>query len=202
MFLEFLCRHAWNQEFAFFCSSIYSEDSNQVIPGREPCTARAFFFPVSRGGVVSGFVFQRRSPGDTTLSERGQTESVLQGWHCITTNWATNWRVRTLRSGFDDFGPKPHRSGKRVFWPSNLFFKGGIVSLQIGLQIGPGQIGTNAGHVVWERGRGCSAAAIYEQIRVDAKQIQAVRGLHEHKRHFMLQVTASASKLFRKGFSI
>ena len=50
------------------------------------------------------------------------------------------------------------------------------------------------GHVVWERGGSRSAAAIYEQIRVDAEQIRAVRGLHEHIRHFMIQVTASASK--------
>ena len=54
--------------------------------------------------------------------------------------------------------------------------------------------GTNPDHVVWERGGSCSAAAIYEQIRVDAEQIRAVRGLHEHIRHFMIQVTASASK--------
>ena len=33
-----------------------------------------------------------------------------------------------------------------------------------------------------------------EQIRVKVEQIRAVRGLHEHVRHFMLQVTASASK--------
>ena len=42
--------------------------------GREPCTAKAFS---PRLGVLSGFVFQRRSPGDTTLSERGQSDSVL-----------------------------------------------------------------------------------------------------------------------------
>jgi hypothetical protein len=53
---------------------------------REPCTAKAFSL---RLGVLSGFVFQRRSPGDTTLSERGQTTSVLQGWHRFTTNWTT-----------------------------------------------------------------------------------------------------------------
>jgi hypothetical protein len=41
--------------------------------GREPCTDKAFS---PRLGVLSGFVFQRRSPGDTTLSERGQTKSV------------------------------------------------------------------------------------------------------------------------------
>jgi hypothetical protein len=40
-------------------------------------------FPASRRR--SGLVFQRRSPGDTTLSERGQPTSVLQGWHRITT---------------------------------------------------------------------------------------------------------------------
>ena len=84
-----------------------------------------------------------------------------------------NWsRVRTLRSGFDDFGQKPHRSAKRAFGPS----------------------GTNPDHVVWERGGSCSAAAIYEQIRVDDEQIRAERGLHEHIRHFVLKVTASASK--------
>jgi hypothetical protein len=43
-------------------------------PEREPCTDRAFS---PRHGVLSGFVFKRRSPGDTTLSERGQTTSVL-----------------------------------------------------------------------------------------------------------------------------
>ena len=42
--------------------------------GREPCTAKVFS---QRLGVLSGFVFQRRSLGDTTLSERGQTDSVL-----------------------------------------------------------------------------------------------------------------------------
>ena len=40
---------------------------------REPCTAKAFS---PRLKVLSGFVFQRHSPGDTTLSERGQTTSV------------------------------------------------------------------------------------------------------------------------------
>jgi hypothetical protein len=50
--------------------------------GREPCTAKAFS---PRLGVLSGFVFQRHSPGDTTLSEHGQTKSVLQGWHRFTT---------------------------------------------------------------------------------------------------------------------
>ena len=43
-------------------------------PGRESCTDRAFS---PRPGVLSGFVFQRRSPGDTTLSERGHPDSVL-----------------------------------------------------------------------------------------------------------------------------
>ena len=37
--------------------------------GREPCTAKALS---PRLGVLSGFVFQRRSPGDTTLSESRQ----------------------------------------------------------------------------------------------------------------------------------
>ena len=57
--------------------------------------------------------------------------------------------------------------------------------------------GTNPDHVVWERGGSCSATGKMEQIRVGLKveQIRAVRGLHEHVRHFMLQVTASASKL-------
>ena len=41
---------------------------------------------------------------------------------------------------------------------------------------------------------GPSAAAIYEQIRVDDEQIRAVRGLHEPIRHFVLQFTASTSK--------
>ena len=42
--------------------------------GRKPCTDKVF----SPGpGVLSGFVFQRRSLGDTTLSERGQSDSVL-----------------------------------------------------------------------------------------------------------------------------
>ena len=41
--------------------------------GREPCTAKVFS---PRLGVLSGFVFQRRSPGDTTPSERGQSDSV------------------------------------------------------------------------------------------------------------------------------
>ena len=58
----------------------------------------------------------------------------------------------------------------------------------------PNAPNTNPGHVVWERGGGCSAAAIYEQIRVDDEQIRAVRGLHEHIRHFVLQVTNSTSK--------
>jgi hypothetical protein len=38
--------------------------------GRETCTAKVFS---PRLGVLSGFVFQRRSPGDTTLSEPRQT---------------------------------------------------------------------------------------------------------------------------------
>jgi hypothetical protein len=54
--------------------------------GREPCTAKVFSPCL---GVLSRFVFQHHSPGDTTLSERGQTYSILQGWHCITTNWST-----------------------------------------------------------------------------------------------------------------
>jgi len=54
--------------------------------------------------------------------------------------------------------------------------------------------GTNPDHVVWERGGSCSATGKMEQIRVKVEQIRAVRGLHEHVRHFMLQVTASASK--------
>ena len=41
--------------------------------GREPCTDKAFF---PGPEVLSGFVFERRSPGDTTLSERGQSDSV------------------------------------------------------------------------------------------------------------------------------
>ena len=53
---------------------------------------------------------------------------------------------------------------------------------------------TNPDHVVWERGGSCSATGKMEQIRVKVEQIRAVRGLHEHVRHFMLQVTASASK--------
>jgi hypothetical protein len=44
--------------------------------GREPCMCTDKFFS-PRLGVLSWFVFQHRSPGDTTLSERGQTESVL-----------------------------------------------------------------------------------------------------------------------------
>ena len=40
-------------------------------------------------GVVPGFVFQQ----DTTLSEPGYPNWVLEGWHCITTNWSTNWTV-------------------------------------------------------------------------------------------------------------
>jgi hypothetical protein len=45
-----------------------------------------------RLGVVPGSFFNtvHRAPDDTTLSECGQSDSVLQGWHCITTNWATN----------------------------------------------------------------------------------------------------------------
>ena len=42
--------------------------------GREPCTDKVFS---PRPGVLSGFVFQHHSPGDTTLSERGQPNSVL-----------------------------------------------------------------------------------------------------------------------------
>ena len=42
--------------------------------GREYCTDK-FFSP--RLGVLSGFVFQRRSLGDNTFSERGQSDSVL-----------------------------------------------------------------------------------------------------------------------------
>ena len=61
--------------------------------------------------------------------------------------------------------PKPHCSVKRVFWC-----------------------------FVWAHGGGCSAAAIYEQIRLDVEQIQARPGLHEHMRHFLLKVTASTSK--------
>ena len=54
--------------------------------------------------------------------------------------------------------------------------------------------GTNPGHVVWDRGGSCSAAAIWGQIRVKEGQIRGGRGLHKHIRHFMLKVTASASK--------
>ena len=39
-----------------------------------------------------------------------------------------------------------------------------------------------------------SAAGKMAHIRVKVAQIRPVRGLHEHIRHFMLQVTASASK--------
>ena len=41
--------------------------------GREPCADKVFSPSL---GVLSGFVFQCSSPGDTTLSERGQTNSV------------------------------------------------------------------------------------------------------------------------------
>ena len=41
--------------------------------GREPCTDKVF----SPGlGVLSGFVFQHHSPGDTTLSELGDSYVV------------------------------------------------------------------------------------------------------------------------------
>ena len=55
--------------------------------------------------------------------------------------------------------------------------------------------GTNPGHVVWDRGGSCSAAAIWGQIRVKEGQIRGGRGLHKHIRHFMLKVTDSACKL-------
>ena len=47
--------------------------SNYGSPGRETCTAKFFSL---RLGVLSGFVIQHRSLGDTTLSERGYTVSV------------------------------------------------------------------------------------------------------------------------------
>jgi hypothetical protein len=50
------------------------------------------------GLQISGFVFQRRSPGDTTLSERGYTDSVLQGWHRIL-QLAYNWHIWTTTIG-------------------------------------------------------------------------------------------------------
>jgi hypothetical protein len=56
------------------------------------------------------------SPGETTLSERGQPKSVLQGWQSIYTTWNT---LPLASVGI----PNP-------------FPKVGIVSLQIGLQIG------------------------------------------------------------------
>jgi hypothetical protein len=70
-------------------------------------------------------------------------------------------------------------SGKNHTVPSNVRFS---------------PAGTNPDHVVWERGGSCSATGKMAQIRVKVAQIRAVRGLHEHVRHFMLQVTASASK--------
>ena len=51
-------------------------------PGREPCTDKIF----SPGlGVLSWFVFQRRSPGDTTLSEPGDSCVVSSRLVRITT---------------------------------------------------------------------------------------------------------------------
>ena len=57
-------------------------------------------------------------------------------------------RVRTLRSGFDGFGQKPHRSAKRLFGPAS----------------------TNPGHVVWERGGSCSVTGKMAQIRVGSPE--------------------------------
>ena len=66
--------------------------------------------------------------------------------------------------------PKPHCSVKRVFWC-----------------------------FVWAHGGGCSAAGIWEQMRLEGEQIQALRGLHEYVIHFdvihfLLNVTAYTSK--------
>ena len=47
-------------------------------PGRESCTDKTF---CPRHGVLSGFVtfkFQRRSPGDTTLSELRQPKVLFK----------------------------------------------------------------------------------------------------------------------------
>ena len=57
---------------------------------REPCTDRAFS---PRHGVLSGFVFQRRSPGDTTLSESRHTR-WLPKVGTSSHNWFTIARVR------------------------------------------------------------------------------------------------------------
>lgn len=48
--------------------------------------------------------------------------------------------------------------------------------------------------VVWARGGGCSTVGKMEQIRVKVEQIQALRGLQKHLRHFVFKAAASASK--------
>ena len=65
----------------------------------------------------------------------------------------------------DEAEQKPHRSVKRAFWC-----------------------------VVWAHGGGCSAAGIWEQIQLEGEPIHAMRGQHEHIRHFLLKVTNSTSK--------
>ena len=113
--------------------------------------------PKSRKSSVT---VRARPSFSLTLSEPGQSKLVLQGWHHITTNWSTTLRLATCkqlrlgegalysqgfppgstgRSGFvfqhhspdDTTLSEPGPPGSPI-----LFFKVGIVSLQIGLQIG------------------------------------------------------------------
>ena len=64
-------------------------------PGREPCADKVFSL---RPGVLSGFVFQRRSPEDTTLSEPRQTRWFLQGWHVLL-QLVYNWSIHLVCQG-------------------------------------------------------------------------------------------------------
>jgi hypothetical protein len=64
--------------------------SSLVIHSVESERMRGAFSP--RLGVrgLSGFIFQRRPPGDTTLSERGHPDSVPKVGRVFTT-WFTTW---------------------------------------------------------------------------------------------------------------
>jgi hypothetical protein len=59
--------------------------------GRESCTDKAF---PPRLGVLSGFVCQRRSPGDTTLSESRHTR-----WLFKVGTYYYNWSTIDMRAG-------------------------------------------------------------------------------------------------------
>ena len=86
------------------CKMKFSEDKKmegtkcrwKTHSGRESCKDKTFCL---RHGVLSGFVFQRRSPGDTTLSELRQPE-VLFKVGTISYNWSTiGWEEHGSRAG-------------------------------------------------------------------------------------------------------